>query len=263
MNSNFKLKNKYIMIKQLTFILSIFALRSIFGLSAHAQNSGIVINEVMASNTVTVADNAGDFDDWIELFNTSGVDVDLSGWYITDKPDNLTKYDIPTGTMILANEYLIIWADEDSSQGPNPVHANFKLSASGEILMLLDPSISVVDSISFGQQTMDMAYARRPNGTGNFVIQASTYSGNNDLVSTKNRMRLEEFKMFPNPTNGLLNVVIESNDYDIFEVFDATGKKVKELLITNLSFQVDLSACGAGLYVMKYGETVKRILVLK
>jgi hypothetical protein len=237
---------------------------SVFSLSVQAQN-GVVINEIMASNTVTVADNAGDFDDWIELFNTSGVDVDLSGWYITDKPDNLTKYDIPTGTMILANEYLIIWADEDSSQGPNPVHANFKLSAAGETVILLDASISVVDSISFGQQTTDMAYARRPNGTGNFVIQAPTYKGNNDLVSTKNVMRLEEFKMFPNPTSGMLNILIESNDYEheIFEVFDATGKKVKEFLITNTTFQIDLSTFGEGLYVMKYGETVKRVLVLK
>jgi hypothetical protein len=252
------------MIKQLTFTLSIFVLMSVFTLSAQAQN-GVVINEFLASNTVTAADNAGEFDDWIELYNTSGVDVDLSGWYITDKPDNLTKYDIPAGTMILANEYLIIWADEDSSQGPNPVHANFKLSALGETVMLLNASLVVIDSTSFGQQTADMAYARRPNGTGNFVIQTPTYNGNNDLVSTKNVMRLEEFQMFPNPTNGLLNVVIESNDYDneIFEIFDATGKKVEEFLITNTTFQIDLSAFGAGLYVMKYGETMKRVLVLK
>jgi hypothetical protein len=252
------------MIKKLTFTVSIFLLMSGFALSAQAQ-SGVVINEIMASNTVTIADNAGEFDDWIELYNTSGTAVDLSGWYITDKPDNLTKYDIPAGTMILANEYLIIWADEDSSQGPNPVHANFKLSASGEMVILLDASISVVDSISFGQQTTDMTYARQPNGTGNFVIQAPTYNGNNDLVATQNVIRLEEFKMFPNPTSGILNIVVESNndDHNLFEIFDVTGKKVSEFLIVNPTFQIDLSTFGEGLYVMKYGETMKRVLVLK
>jgi hypothetical protein len=49
----------------------------------------------------------------------------------------------------------------------------------------------------------------------------------------------------------------------MFEIFDATGKKVSELLITNPTFQIDLSTFGEGLYVMKYGETMKRVLVLK
>tara|TARA_B110000285_G_scaffold159560_1_gene178047 strand:+ start:735 stop:1547 length:813 start_codon:yes stop_codon:yes gene_type:complete len=270
------------MIKRFTRLLFVLGLGSIFTLSAQAKNlpndislspdeqttkldTAIVINEVMASNDVTVADNAGDFDDWIELFNTSGSNVDLSGWYITDKADNLTKYKIPSGTMILANDYLIIWADEDSSQGPDPVHANFKLSASGEIIMLLDTFISIVDSMSFGQQTTDMGYARSPNGTGNFIIQTPTYNGSNDGVSTNSVLRVEEFSMFPNPTSGLLNVILESDSYDygIFEVFDVTGRKVEEISVTSPQFQLDLSTFGEGLYMMKYGETVKRVLILK
>ncbi|MFK7947884.1 MAG: CotH kinase family protein [Saprospiraceae bacterium] len=230
-----------------------------------SNNTDIVINELMASNDATVADNAGDYDDWIELYNTSGSTVDLSGWYITDKTDNLTKYDIPSGTHILGNDYLIIWADEDSSQGPNPVHANFKLSSGGELVMLLDASVLLVDSVSFGQQTTDMGYARVPNGTGNFVIQAPTYNGNNDVVSTEGVEQLEQFQLFPNPTHGILNVTLENDgsDFELFEVFDATGRKLREINVSNQQFQVDLSDLGEGLYVLKYGETVKRVLILK
>lgn len=248
--------------KSLTQSLSVFILLAI-SFSVKAQT--VVINEIMASNTVTVTDNAGEFDDWIELYNLSGAAIDLSGWYITDKPDNLTKYDIPTGTTILANDYLIIWADEDSSQGPDPVHANFKLSASGETIILVNASLSVVDSASFGQQTEDMAFARMPNGTGNFVIQNPTYDGSNNGVSTNSVQRLEAFKMFPNPTKGWLNVVLENDNFEneIFEIFDATGKQLQTVIITNTTFQVDLSTFSEGLYVMKYGQTVKRILVLK
>ena len=234
----------------------------LFSLQIQAQN--VVINEIMASNTATVTDNAGDYDDWIELYNKSSVTVDLSGWHITDKADNLTKYDLPSGTSIDANDYLIIWADEDSSQGPNPVHANFKLSKAGEIIILLDNFGLVVDSITFGQQTTDMGYARVPNGTGNFVIQTPTFNGNNDATSTNSVAQLNAFRMFPNPTNGIFNIVIDGNfDQTIFEVFDVQGRKVDEINITSKQFQVNASNWGSGLFVLKYGDTVKRMLILK
>ena len=228
------------------------------------QAQSIAINEIMASNETTVTDNAGDYDDWVELYNNSSITVDLSGWYISDKPDNLTKYDIPAGTTIGANDYLIIWTDEDSSQGPDPVHANFKLSKAGETVILSDNFGIVIDSITFGQQTTDMGYARVPNGTGNFVIQTPTFDGNNETVSTNAIEHLNNFKMFPNPTSGLFNIVIDGKfDYDVFEVFDVQGRKVDEINITSDQFQVDASTWGSGLYVLKYGDTVKRMLILK
>lgn len=250
------LKNKSTLI---ILILSLVSTSRIL----YAQNS-VVINEIMASNTTTATDNAGEYDDWIELYNNSSVTIDLTGWHITDKPDNLTKYDIPTGTTIDANDYLIIWADEDSSQGPSPVHANFKLSKAGETVILLDNFGIVVDSITFGQQTTDMGFARNPNGTGNFVIQIPTFDGNNETSSANEIERLNNFKMFPNPTNGLFNIVIDGNfDYDVFEVFDTQGRKVDEINIISNQFQVDASTWSSGLYVLKYGDTVKRMLILK
>ena len=245
-----------------TLIILILSLVSI-STGIQAQNA-VVINEIMASNTTTQADNVGEFDDWIELYNNSSVTIDLDGWHITDKPDNLTKYDIPSGTSIDANDYLIIWADEDSSQGPDPVHANFKLSKAGEAVILIDNFGIVADSITFGQQTDDMGYARVPNGTGNFVIQTPTFNGNNETSSSTAVERLNNFKMFPNPANGLFNIVIDGNfDFDMFEVFDVQGRKVDEMNITSNQFQVDASTWGSGLYVLKYGDTTKRILILK
>jgi hypothetical protein len=245
-----------------TLIILILSLVSI-STGIQAQNA-VVINEIMASNTTTQADNVGEFDDWIELYNNSSVTIDLDGWHITDKPDNLTKYDIPSGTSIDANDYLIIWADEDSSQGPDPVHANFKLSKAGEAVILIDNFGIVADSITFGQQTDDMGYARVPNGTGNFVIQTPTFNGNNETSSSTVVERLNNFKMFPNPANGLFNIVIDGNfDFDMFEVFDVQGRKVDEMNITSNQFQVDASTWGSGLYVLKYGDTTKRILILK
>lgn len=222
----------------------------------------VVINEIMASNQTAIADENSEFDDWIELYNTSAAVVDLSGWYITDKSDNLTKFQLPNATSIDANGYLILWADEDQEQGS--LHTNFKLSASGETLILLDSFQTVIDSISFGQQTTDLSYARSPNGTGNFIIQPPTWSFSNDNVSTNTIEKSSAFKVFPNPTRDWLNIAIEGEiSADFFEIFDAQGRKITEVAIQNDQFQIDASQWSAGLYVLRYGNEVKKLLVLK
>ncbi|MBK8706059.1 MAG: lamin tail domain-containing protein [Saprospiraceae bacterium] len=58
-------------------------------------NSDVVINELMASNSATAADNAGEFDDWIELYNKSANAINLSGYYLSDNPANLAKWEFP------------------------------------------------------------------------------------------------------------------------------------------------------------------------
>ena len=53
------------------------------------------------------------YEDWIELYNTTNGDINLSGIYLTDNPDNPTKWEFPAGTVIKASSYLTVWADED------------------------------------------------------------------------------------------------------------------------------------------------------
>jgi hypothetical protein len=138
----------------------------------------VVINEFMAINTVTVADQDGEYDDWIELFNLTNGEIDLSGYYLTDSKKNLTKWKFPDGTSITAEGYLIVWADKDTTQ--LGLHANFKLSSLGERVILLSPDVEVLDKIEYEAQTKELAYARVPNGTGDFVWQAATFGYSND-----------------------------------------------------------------------------------
>ncbi len=72
----------------------------------------------------------------------------------------------PAGTIIAPNSYLILWADEDSSQGS--LHTNFKLSANGESLALLSADLQLEDKVVFEAQPADQGYAHVPNGTGAF-----------------------------------------------------------------------------------------------
>ena len=117
--------------------------------------SSVAINEVMADNKKTQTDANGQFDDWVELFNKTNATVDLTGWFLTDDLNNKDKYKFPAGTTIPANSYLIVWTDEDGSQ--SGLHANFKLSASGENLILLDKDTAIVDQVTFGSQRTDVS----------------------------------------------------------------------------------------------------------
>ena len=127
-----------------------------------ATNTSVVINEFMASNASTLADPQGEFDDWVELRNLTGSTVNLTGLYLTDEPSNPRKWPFPSGTTIAANGYLLVWADEDGLATPG-LHANFKLSGSGEQIYLIDTDANnnqVLDAITFGAQTTDVSFGR-------------------------------------------------------------------------------------------------------
>jgi hypothetical protein len=141
------------------------------------------INEIMASNSTVIADNEGEFDDWIEIYNAGNVSINLAGLYLSDDPDNLTKWQIPNTssaqTTINANGYLIIWLDNDSEQGAH--HVDFKLSAGGEHIALVDTDgTTVLDSLSFGEQTTDISLGRQTDGVGSFAFLNPTPNAMND-----------------------------------------------------------------------------------
>lgn len=194
--------------------------------AAWTGNVPVVINEILASNQNAETDEAGENEDWIELYNTSNASFDLSGFYITDNPSNLDKWDFPAGTVLPPYGYLILWADEDSSQGP--LHCNFKLSASGEFLALLDHSLNFVDTLNFQQQTTDMGYARIPNGTGPFVIQNRTFAANNDVTATGEPDENIGIKFYPTVVRDVLNIDLLQTDSGRLTIFDATGKMMLE-----------------------------------
>jgi hypothetical protein len=127
-----------------------------------ALGTPVVINEFMASNSRTLADPQGDFDDWVELRNVSDHEIDLTGHYLSDEPNNPRKWQFPAFTRIPADGYLLIWADEDGAASSG-LHASFKLSGSGEQIYLNDTdanSNAVLDQVSFGAQTTDRSFGR-------------------------------------------------------------------------------------------------------
>ncbi len=136
----------------------------------------IVINEFMTQND-SIPDPAGEFDDWIELYNNTTNTINLSGLYLTDDDANPTKWQFPTNTLITPNGFLIVWADENIGQ--IGLHANFQLSTSGGYIRLSNTDVSILDSISYNLQAANRSMARVPNGTGPFVQGRPTFNAHN------------------------------------------------------------------------------------
>ena len=138
----------------------------------------LFINELMASNS-TLLDPQGDADDWIELKNTGTAAIDLGGMYLSDNTSKPLKWQFPAGTTIAAGGYLLVWADDDDGDSPG-LHANFKLSAGGESVVLSDIDArdnAVIDSVDFPAQTTDISYGRSPEGSGAFQALATASPG--------------------------------------------------------------------------------------
>jgi hypothetical protein len=169
------------MIKKTVLLILIFVLFLTYSCKKTYETTSaeVVINELMPVNSGTVADNYGEFDDWIELFNKSAATVDLSGYYLSDNHKKPSKWQFPQGTVILGKGYLIIWADGDSTQFG--LHTNFKLSSSGEEAVLAKPDLTIIDKVTFPAPVMEVSYSRVPNGTGEFKWQNPSYNKSNDF----------------------------------------------------------------------------------
>ncbi|TWU03414.1 lamin tail domain-containing protein [Neorhodopirellula pilleata] len=142
------------------------------------ESSVVLINEIMADNDATIEDpdEAGAFEDWIELYNPGVTSLDLSGFYLTDDAEDPTQWQFPTGSTIDAGGYLLIWADDDTDQGDN--HASFRLSAGGEsVLLYHTDGTTLVDSVTFGEQTTDVSYGRFPNGSSTLTVLSAATPG--------------------------------------------------------------------------------------
>lgn len=137
------------------------------GLSNSTPAYAIVINEIMASNDSTIATEAGEYEDWVELYNPLDIAVDLSGLYLTDNADKATKSQI-YATSIPAKGFVLLWADGDTILGNN--HLDFKLSAGGEFVGIFSPDGCIaLDTISFGEQQTDISYGSEFDGGDKWV----------------------------------------------------------------------------------------------
>ncbi len=156
-----------------------------------SRDDGLFINEFLASNATVLADEFGEYDDWIEIANLGTEAVALTGWGLSDDLGDPLKWTFPD-TTIQAGEFLIIWADDNPVQGP--LHTTFKLSASGEQIGLFLPDTTPVDTLTYGPQTTDISMGRYPDGADNWIFFTSPTPGETNLPTAAwEQMYINEF----------------------------------------------------------------------
>jgi len=221
---------------------------------AGESKSALVINEFLARNGSIIKDEAGEYDDWLELFNSGDSTISLSGKYLSDSPDNLTRWKITDDSLFLnPGEFLLFWCDNDEEQGS--LHTNFKLDGDGEFVAITnEDGVTIIDSITFSAQIQDISFGRYPDASNNWITMDPTPGKSNHTTMIKhNDLLPHQYKVitYPNPFNNSVIFQIEllqKSDIDL-TIFDNNGRVV---------WQVKKMGASAGKQVIKWSANSKR-----
>lgn len=189
----------------------------------------LVINEVMTSNKGAYSDSSGNTYDWIELYNGSNSDIDLSKYTLSDEESGNAKWIFPNVT-IKSKEYMIVYLSGSTADG---LYANFALSkAGGELITLKKPNGKVVDTVRTESLSKNTVMAR--NGKGNWVVTSDITPGyDNNEEGRKNYLagiKLDDDDLIINEflTNNKGNFDVDGEFLTYIEIKN-TGEKTVNL----------------------------------
>jgi len=123
------------------------------------------VNEICANNGTNYADEFGEYDDWIEIYNYGTENIELEGLYFSDDINDPLKFRLDSSVVIMAGGFVVLWADQQPQQGK--YHLNFKLSSSGEHFSIYELSVGLIDLLNFDEQNYNNTYGCQPDGSTN------------------------------------------------------------------------------------------------
>ena len=244
----------------------------------------IFINEFMASNDSSYADEYGEFDDWIEIYNANTVPVDIGGLFITDDLADPLKYQVPNDsseiTTVLPKGYLLLWADGQIEQGK--LHLSFKLNQGGEqigLVQVIENYNLYIDTISYAGQSTNISYGRRPDGSSKWYYfeDPTPLESNGEEIPDDGELPTSYSlsQNFPNPFNSTTKIRYAVPEESLVKIviYDMLGCKVATILNETKkpgSYEeaVSLSTLSSGVYfyrieTLKYFETKKMVFKVK
>ncbi len=234
------------------------ALVSVAGIANPATVPPITINELMPLNSSYIADPNGEFNDWFELYNPTNAAVDLGGWFVSDDPADLVKFQLTPGSpqvQISAEGFLLMWADDQVNQGD--LHTNFTLNDAGGTLLLVAPDgTTIVDQLTYGTLAPNTSYGRELDGGTPLVVFTVPTPGSTNETSSITEMRtVPALRAWPVPVTGgelRFDRVVSG------EVFAADGRQVLRAQRTAV---LDVAALQPGTYTLRCIDGARVVFV--
>ena len=141
----------------------------------------IHIHEVLYRNEHSILDEDGDRSDFVELYNGGDTAVDLGGWYLSDTPENMTKWPLPQVSLAPGAYLLIFLSGKDRDGGE--LHASFSLRA-GETLVLYDSVGRRYDALLVPETAENVSIGRDENGAVVFYSHPTPLEENGNPIPT-------------------------------------------------------------------------------
>ncbi|HBI31803.1 MAG TPA: hypothetical protein DDY45_07185, partial [Verrucomicrobiales bacterium] len=118
-----------------------------------------IISEFLANNQSSLKDEDSESSDWIEIHNPEDIEADLTGYSLSDDPENPQKWIFPAGTRLPANGRIIVFSSGKDRLAPNQLHTNFSIATSGGSLILSNAESQIVSEIQdYPKQRKDVSY---------------------------------------------------------------------------------------------------------
>ena len=207
--------------------------------------SGIMINEFLASNDACCTDEYDNYDDFIELFNSGTLAVNIGGMYVTDDLADAVLWQIPRNsadsTTIAEGDFLLLWADKEPDQGI--LHVNVKLSGGGEQIGLstvFSGDTAFVDSLTYGEQASDISWGMYPDGSASWSsLNPTPGASNAELGIFAEGTIPAQFSLhqnYPNPFNPSTTIRFDVSIEALITVtvWNILGQRMRTLISVNL-----------------------------
>ena len=196
----------------------------------------VIINEVSANNGIYINDLQKKAD-WIELYNTTDRDVDLTDVYLSNDPSNPELWQIaapaaassdnansPTGdtpvTILPAHSYRIIWCDKQ--EGIRDLHAPFKLANSEQKLVLSAADGSWHDTFTYTSHGTTETIGRYPDASRNvYCLTRPTIDKTNELSTLSTPVRQPD-------AEAIQQILPDDFWADDYSIYDLSGRLVRE-----------------------------------
>ncbi|MBT6686885.1 MAG: T9SS type B sorting domain-containing protein [Bacteroidetes bacterium] len=202
------------------------ALLLLFILFYSTSNSQIVINEFSCSNRNTIQDNYNNNEDWVELYNAGTATVDLTGYHLSDKSSNPTKWQFPA-VSIDANDHLIIFASSRDEFTGGILHTNFKITQNKqEYIVFSDPSGNVLDELQILNPTQkDHSRGRSIDGGSTWSVYTTPTPGDINTNPKGEYATTPIFNQDAGYHNFPTDVSLASPDVDVEIRYTLTGEE--------------------------------------